>query len=53
MARDRLSEAEARARLDAQWPIEEKVARADHVIRTDGTMDDTREQVRQIYESLK
>src|SRR5687768_6811937 len=46
-ARDRLSEAEARDRLNAQWPIEEKTARADHVIRTDGTMDDTREQVRQ------
>ena len=28
MARDRLTEAAARARLDAQWPIEEKVARA-------------------------
>ena len=52
-ARDRLSEAEARDRLNAQWPIEEKAARADHVIRTDGTMDDTREQVKQIYESLK
>ena len=52
-ARDRLSEPEARDRLNAQWPIEEKAARADHVIRTDGTMDDTREQVRQVYESLK
>jgi dephospho-CoA kinase len=51
-ARDRLSEAEARDRLNAQWPIEEKVARADHVIRTDGAMDDTREQVRRVYETL-
>ena len=51
--RDRLTEAEARDRLNAQWPIEEKVVRANHVIRTDGTMDDTREQVRRVYESLK
>ena len=52
MARDRLSEAEARARLNAQWPIEEKVARADHVIRTDGTLADTDAQVRTVYELL-
>ncbi len=52
-ARDRLSEAEARDRLNAQWPIEEKVSRADHLIRTDGTMDDTREQVRRVYELLR
>ena len=34
--RNGLSEAEARARLAAQWPIAEKVARAHYVIRTDG-----------------
>ena len=51
-SRDRLSEAEARDRLNAQWPIAEKAARADHVIRTDGSMDDTREQVRRVYETL-
>jgi len=51
-ARDGLTEAEARDRLNAQWPIEEKVARASHVIRTDGTMDDTREQVRRVYRML-
>lgn len=51
--RDRLSEAEARDRLNAQWPIAEKVMRADHVIRTDGPMDDTREQVRRAYEKLE
>ena len=51
--RDRLSEAEARDRLNAQWPIAEKVMRADHVIRTDGAMDDTREQVRRVYEKLE
>jgi dephospho-CoA kinase len=44
--------AEARARLDAQWPIEEKVRRADYVIRTDGTFADTETQVRAVFEAL-
>lgn len=52
MTRDRLTEAEARARLDAQWPIEEKVARGDYVIRTDGTLTETDAQARRIYELL-
>jgi dephospho-CoA kinase len=52
MQRDSLSEAEARARLNAQWPIEEKVARADYVIRTDGTVADTDSQVRTVFEML-
>jgi len=53
MARDRLSEAEARARLNAQWPINEKVARADYVIRTEGTTADTEAQVRTVHARLK
>jgi dephospho-CoA kinase len=52
LTRDGLTEADARARLDAQWPIEEKVARADLVIRTDGTFADTDMQVRSAYELL-
>jgi len=52
MQRDSLSEADARARLNAQWPIEEKVARADYVIRTDGSVADTDSQVRTVYEML-
>ena len=36
MARDGLSEADGAARLAAQWPIGEKVARADYVVWTDG-----------------
>src|SRR5215831_2108518 len=35
VARDGLSDSAARARLSAQWPIAEKVARASHVIWTD------------------
>jgi dephospho-CoA kinase len=45
MARDNLSAAEARARLGAQWPIEEKVKRAHHVIWTDGGFAGTDRQV--------
>jgi dephospho-CoA kinase len=52
VARDGLSEADARVRLAAQWPIGEKVARADHVIRTDSTFAETDAQVRMVYERL-
>ena len=45
MDRDRLSEAEARRRIDAQLPIDDKVERADFVIRTDGSFEDTHRQV--------
>ncbi len=53
MARDGLSEQDARARLAAQWPIDEKVARADYVIRTDGTFADTDAQIRAVYDKVK
>lgn len=52
MARDGLSEREARARLAAQWPIEEKVKRADHVIWTDRGFGETDRQIREVYERL-
>lgn len=52
IARDGLTESDARARLDAQWPIEEKAARAHHVIRTDGSISDTDAQVKRICELL-
>jgi dephospho-CoA kinase len=44
-ARDGLSEAEARARLAAQWPLAEKVARAGTVLDTSGTHEATDAQV--------
>jgi dephospho-CoA kinase len=53
VARDGLTEEAARARLDAQWPIEEKVARAHAVIPTDGGFNETDREVGRIYESLK
>jgi dephospho-CoA kinase len=52
MSRDGLTEQDARARLDAQWPIAEKEARADYVISTDGTATDTDAQVRTVHEQL-
>ena len=53
VSRDGLSLEAAHARLAAQWPIEEKVARADHVIRTDGTLKETAAQVACVAELLQ
>ena len=50
--RDGLAEAEAKARIASQWPIDEKVKRAHHVIRTDGTFAETEAQVREVYAAL-
>ena len=52
MARDRLSDGEARARLAAQWPIEEKVKRAHHVIWTDRGFTETDRQITVLYARL-
>jgi dephospho-CoA kinase len=52
MARDGLTLADARERLAAQWPIEEKARRADYVIRTDGGFAETEAQVRAVFERL-
>ena len=53
MARDALTDPDARARLAAQWPIAEKVARASRVIWTDRGFDDTNRQVADVYGSLR
>ena len=53
MARDGLTLADARERLAAQWPIEEKARRADYVIRTDGGFAETEAQVRAVFERLR
>lgn len=53
MARDSLSESEAGQRLAAQLPIEEKVRRADYVIRTDGTFEETDRLVREVLAELR
>lgn len=48
-ARDRLSEAEAEARLDAQMPLSEKAARATAVIDNGGDLAATRGQVERLW----
>ena len=53
MQRNDLTEVEARKRLSAQLPIDEKVRRADHVIRTNDSLADTDKQVKRIWETLK
>lgn len=52
MARDGLSEADARARMDAQLPMAEKVMRADYVIDNVGDPERTRQQVVRIWQEL-
>jgi len=52
VARDQVSEQEARHRLAAQWPIESKAARADFVIDTSGSFEETDRQVEAVYGAL-
>ena len=47
-----LTESEARQRLAAQQPTDTKVARADFVVRTDGTFEETDRQVEEILRAL-
>lgn len=53
MTRDGLSEADARRRIDAQWPIELKRSRADVVIDTSGTLVETEQQVDRVWAELR
>ncbi len=45
MERNKLSKEDAERRLAAQWPIEKKIEKATHVIRTDGSFDETNAQI--------
>lgn len=45
MARNNCTEAEAMQRIEAQWPIDNKVNRADHVINNSGLIDDLEDQL--------
>jgi dephospho-CoA kinase len=47
-----LSETQARQRIAAQMPAEEKAARADYVIRTDGSFAETDAQIERIWGEL-
>src|SRR5687768_15138214 len=52
MARDGLSIDEARARVAAQMPMEEKLKYADYKIDTSGTFPQTRQRIEQVYREL-
>ena len=52
MQRDGATEDEARSRIAAQLPIEEKIRRAEYVISTEGDVEDTNRQVRDVYQRL-
>lgn len=52
LGRSGMSEAEARRRIAAQWPLAEKVRRADFVIGTDGAVEETRRQARAVWDAL-
>jgi dephospho-CoA kinase len=47
-----LSEADARLRVAAQLPTDDKVSRADFVIRTDGSFEETDRQIERIWQIL-
>jgi dephospho-CoA kinase len=51
--RDRLSREQAERRVRAQLPTEQKARRADFVIRTDGTFEETDQQIRTVVERLR
>ena len=48
-----LSPEAARQRLAAQWPADQKAARAEFVIKTDGTFEDTDRQVGEVLLKLR
>lgn len=52
LARDGLTMDDAEARIDAQQPLSSKLAVADHVIDTDGTVRETLRQVDATYTAL-
>lgn len=52
-ARDRLDEAQARARLAAQMPVRQKAALADHVIDTSCSLDEVRVRTLEVLSRLK
>jgi dephospho-CoA kinase len=52
IGRDDMSEPNARKRLAAQFPLEKKIALADHVIDTNGTLEQTETRARAVWGAL-
>ena len=48
-----LNPLQAKARIEAQMPIREKIAYADYVVHNDGTFSDLKDQVHQLWDVLK
>lgn len=52
MSRNTLTRAEAVARIEAQMPVQQKVAMADFVINTDGTIEESIQQTKKVIHSI-
>jgi dephospho-CoA kinase len=52
MERNKMSKEDAERRLNAQLPIDKKVEKATHVIRTEGSFEDTDRQVAELIKKL-
>ena len=52
MERNKMSKEDAERRLNAQLPIDQKIKKATHVVRTDGTFEETDEQVADLIKKL-
>ena len=48
-----LNQLQAKARIEAQMPVSEKIAYADYVVHNDGTLSDLKDQVHQLWVVLK
>lgn len=51
--RDGISREDALKRIDSQMPLEKKIAVADYVIDNNGTLEETQEQVEQLYQQIE
>jgi len=53
VSRGGLTEPEARARVAAQAPLAKKLAVADHIVDNGGSLDETKRQVRSLWDELR
>jgi dephospho-CoA kinase len=53
VARDELTETQARSRIDAQFPLHKKAEVADFVVENDGSLDHLRARARELLEVLR
>lgn len=53
MARDGIDEASAKARIAAQWPMDDKKRLATYVIDNEGSLEITREQVKTVWATIR